>query len=364
LTEIPAPGDFQLIIETIPEQEVIYRYNFSTLYREWQTTQVAEHSKRYFNESVIMPLPKNTSTIKLRKRDKNLEFQPMLEFVYNPAEAHSLDTSKNQFPATKIYGSGSPSKRVDLVFIPEGYTIKEMEKFKQDVERFSEYLFSWKPYTEYKKTFNLWMIEAPSPESGTDIPGENLWKNTLLNSRFYTLNSERYLSVQDIPLLKDVASPVPYDHIVILVNSAKYGGGGIYNQYSITSVDHPNSETVFLHELGHGLAGLADEYSSEAAYSNYHATGMEPLEANITNLVDFERKWKDMVPEGTPIPTPDFEQYNKVVGVFEGAGYTREGLYRPYRNCSMRANLQDGFCPVCQKAIMGIIWYYTGKPVE
>jgi len=361
LTAGPDLGDFQLLVESLPLGQPIYRYQYSLLYREWQTTGEPTRRNRYFNESVIMPLPKHKALVKIQSRDTCMNFQSILEFTYNPDRVDLKEVQNNRFPARKIFDSGSPEDHVDFVFIPEGYTIDEMEKFRKDVDRFSGYLFNWKPFTKYREAFNLWLIEAPSAESGSDIPGENSWKNTLLNSRFYTFNSERYLSVQNIPLLKDIATLTPHDHVIILVNSGKYGGGGIYNQYSITSVDHPHSETVFLHELGHGFAGLADEYSSDVAYSNYYSLDQEPLQFNITSLVNFECKWQYMIKDSTPVPTPDTDEYDNTIGAFEGAGYSREGLYRPYRNCSMRVNLQDGFCPVCHKAITEMIRYYTGE---
>ena len=70
---------------------------------------------------------------------------------------------------------------------------------------------------------------------------------------------------------------VPYDHIIVLVNSKKYGGGSIYNNFTICTTDHALSEQVFIHELGHGIAGLADEYyTSEVAFTNYYHLELEP----------------------------------------------------------------------------------------
>ena len=52
--------------------------------------------------------------------------------------------------------------------------------------------------------------------------------------------------------------------------------------------------------------------------------------------------------------------YNKV-GVYEGAGYTKKGIYRPVTECRMKINEAPAFCPVCQRALERLINFYTEK---
>jgi hypothetical protein len=88
--------------------------------------------------------------------------------------------------------------------------------------------------------------------------------------------------------------------------------------------------------------------------------GVEPWEPNITALLDSTNvKWGDLIPAGTPVPTPDDSTYNGVVGCFEGAGYSAEGLYRPARDCRMFSKGLTGFCPVCRRAIERMIDFHT-----
>ena len=116
---------------------------------------------------------------------------------------------------------------------------------------------------------------------------------------------------------------------------------------------------VFIHELGHGLAGLADEYyTSDVAYQDFYNLSVEPWEPNITTMVNFKAKWADMVSESTPIPTPANPKYSNTIGAYEGGGYMSKGIYRPYINCRMHSNDADGFCPVCQRAISKVITTY------
>ncbi len=88
--------------------------------------------------------------------------------------------------------------------------------------------------------------------------------------------------------------------------------------------------------------------------------GIEPWEPNITALLDPENvKWGDMIEEGTPVPTPDDSLHTDIVGCFEGAGYSAEGLYRPYSTCRMFEKGLVDFCPVCRKAIEDMIDFHT-----
>ena len=102
------------------------------------------------------------------------------------------------------------------------------------------------------------------------------------------------------------------------MNSATYGGGGIYGLYSTVAADSVWAPYVFVHEFGHHIAGLADEYyTSDVAYLPA-ADRVEPWEPNVTALLDpAALKWKDLVTPGTPLPTPwpkdEFERYTKEI---------------------------------------------------
>jgi hypothetical protein len=260
---------------------------------------------------------------------------------------------------TKIYGGGDPHTSVDLAFIAEGYTADEMGKFREDVKRMADNLFAEAPFSDYKDRFNIWAVEAISQDSGTDIPGEKIYANTALNSGFYTFDIDRYLTTQDIKDVNDYAATVPHDNIVVLINSSRYGGGGVYNYYTGTTTGHQLSSKVFIHEFGHGFAGLADEYySSTVAYDEFYPLNVEPWEPNITTLVNFESKWKKMIGKDIPTPTPSDEKFKDVTGLFEGGGYSAKGIYRPELDCRMKSNNTKGYCSVCRNAIKEMIEFY------
>ncbi len=338
--------------------QLIYSRGFGHLYQEWQSTEEAKFTKRSFDGTLVFPYPKNNVKVELLRRDRRNNFEKIFEYTLNPNDYMIKKESRSVYQNFKVHYSGDPSNKLDIVFIPEGYSKDEMDLFRADCDSMKKYLFSYSPFDEFKSNINLWGIESPSEESGTDLPGENIWKNTIANSNFWTFRSERYLMTLDYHKVRDLAANAPYDQIYILVNTDKYGGGAVYNYYSLTSAHNKLTQKIFIHEFGHGLVGLADEYGNDPTYLDYYPKDIEPWEPNITTLVDFENKWKSLVTDGTPVPTPSDNKYEKVIGAFEGAGYADNGVYRPTYDSIMRTFNSDEFNEVCKKAIRKVMNMY------
>jgi len=348
-------GEYKIEVFDHQSNKMIYKTGFSTLFEEWQTTNEAQNIEKGFQQSIKFPYPKNIVQLKLYSRSWEGTFNEILTLQINPKD-YFINPETLSFPFEKIVDNGTPDNKVDIAFLAEGYTNEEMDKFKKDVQRFVSYLFSQPPYDKEAENFNIWLVKSASEESGTDIPGKDIYKKTVMNSNFYTFDSERYLTTDNFFKVCDIASVVPYDDICIVVNSEKYGGGGIYNHYAIFTADHPSAEKVFIHEFGHSFAGLGDEYyTSSTSYNDFFNLEIEPWQPNITTLKAFDRKWKHLIDEDTPIPTPRKKKYNQTVGAFEGGGYVSEGMYSPFIDCRMKSNAAEGFCPVCQEAIIEMI---------
>jgi hypothetical protein len=339
---------------------VIYSRTYSTLFNEWQTVAEAKATTKSFSETITFPYPKGKIKVVFYSRDRKNNLHQRFEYSIDP-ESIFISSERNlEFPSFKVHNSGDPAVKADIVIIPEGYTKEEMGQFKKDCEKFARYLFNAAPFKENKNNFNIWGVEAPSQESGTDFPGKDLWKKTILNSNFYSLGLERYLMTTDNKSVRDVAANAPYDVIYILVNSDNYGGGAIYNHYAVCINNNMHEEYIFVHEFGHLFASLADEYVEEGTvYENFYDLTVEPLDANLTTLVNFDSKWQNLVDKDTPIPTPAEDKYKDKTGAFEGGGYVAKGIYRPRQDCTMRSISVDNFCPVCKKAIQDMIDFYT-----
>jgi hypothetical protein len=233
-------------------------------------------------------------------------------------------------------------------------------------------------------------------------------KRTALGTTYDTFGTERYVLTAENRAFRDIAANAPYDVVEILLNSEKYGGGGIYGLYSTVAADNLWAPYIFVHEFGHHLAGLADEYfTSDVAYLPADADRVEPWEPNVTALLNVATlKWKDLVEPGTPLPTPwskeEYEReqkegqkrrrelratnrpeseldalfrkelerdtallgggaFSKKVGAFEGANYEAKGYYRPQADCIMFSRDQVPFCAVCRRALEQTLDTYTRR---
>jgi hypothetical protein len=353
-------GNYRFSIFDKKSDSLLFSKGFSTLFEEWQSTAEAKESDKTFYQSAIFPFPKRTIRLEIDSRQRDGNFKTIYQTEINPDNYFILNETPIQFETFEILKNGKPENKVDIVILAEGYTAFEMEKFREDVKRVTQYLFDEEPFKSEKEKFNVSAVLTPSPESGTDIPGEHIYKNTRFNSTFYTFDVSRYLTTSDMKIILDASAQVPYDQIYVLVNTERYGGGGFYNFVSVCTAGNLLTKEVFVHEFGHGFAGLGDEYyTSEVAYEDFYNLKIEPWEPNITTLVNFDSKWKSMVKESVEIPTPRTAKYENTVGVYEGGGYMSKGIYSPYIDCRMKSNAAKGFCPVCAESIKKVIRFYT-----
>ena len=353
-------GNYRFSVFDEKSDSLLFSKGFSTLFEEWQSTAEAKESDKTFYQSAIFPFPKRKIRLEIDSRQRDGNFKTIYQTEINPDNYFILNETPIQFETFEIMKNGKPENKVDIVILAEGYTALEMEKFREDAKRVTQYLFDEEPFKSEKEKFNVSAVLTPSPESGTDIPGEHIYKNTRFNSTFYTFDVSRYLTTSDMKNILDATALVPYDQIYVLVNTERYGGGGFYNFVSVCTADNSLTKEVFVHEFGHGFAGLGDEYyTSDVAYEDFYNLKIEPWEPNITTLVNFGSKWKSMVKESVEIPTPRTAKYENTVGVYEGGGYMSKGIYSPFIDCQMKSNTAKGFCPVCAESIKKVIQFYS-----
>ena len=353
-------GKYYFKVFDVKTDSLLYSRGYSTLFGEWQTTDEAKTTSRSLLETVVMPFPKNDVRVEFYSRNKKGIFEKKFEYNVD-VNSYFIKPERNlEYPAFDVHISGDPAKKIDIVILPEGYSKNELGLFINDCQKFAKLLFSFSPYTENKDKFNIRAVLAASEESGNDIPGDSIWKKTLMNTGFYTFDSERYCMTMDNKSVRDLAANAPYDQIYILVNNKKYGGGAIYNYYSVSVNSNIFASKIFVHEFGHGFAGLADEYyTSSTSYNDFYPLDVEPWEPNITTLVNFDSKWKHLLKKKTPIPTPLKKKYLNKTGVFEGGGYVAKGVYRPAYDCLMKSFKGNKFCKACTESIQNMIDFYA-----
>ncbi len=418
-------GAFYVKVFDAATNQLIFSRGFDTIFREYQTTAPAAAGiSRTFHESFLMPRPRGTFQWTLERRDRTNHLVPVFSTVIDPNAVTVVREALIPGVSTAVHHQADdPHRCVDLLLVADGYTAEEEEKFNADCRRMTEMLFRYEPYSGEKSAINVRSVFRASAESDVSKPHFGEFRSGSVGCSFFSLGSPRYLLTEDNRALRDVAAHAPYDALCILVNTATYGGGGIYNLYATNAVDNQWAEYLFIHELGHSFSGLADEYyTSSTAYDEeaFYPPGVEPLEPNITRLIGAPvPKWHDLADAGE-YPTPwgkkaydDADRaYQKKrgemnrnianarrsgaaagviaeledesarlsreaaglaedilredpnfgrVGAFEGAGYCSKGVYRPELDCIMFTKGSKPFCRVCRAAIERTIRHHTGR---
>ena len=390
----------------------IYSRGFNSIYGEWETTAEAKLMNRTFSESLRFPAVGKPARVVVKKRDAKNVFQDIWTFIIDPADkfiARGLPAlpAPAVGPLIKIHEAGDPLEKLDLLILGDGYTAAERGKFERDARRLTRILLETMPFKERQRDINVWGLSPAAAQSGISRPSQHTFRRSPIGATYDAFDSERYILTFENKAFRDIASNAPYEVVEILTNSATYGGGGIYGLYGTVAANSVWAPYVFVHEFGHHLAALADEYYTlDVAY--LPATDrVEPWEPNVTALLDpTALKWKDLVTTDTPLPTPwpkaEHEKYSTriqerrrliraedrpeaemdalfreqmahdmallgtgphagTVGAFEGANYEARGYFRPAADCIMFSRNQVPFCAVCRRAIEAIIDLYARK---
>jgi hypothetical protein len=401
-------GKYRFEVVDRTTQRPLYSRGFASIYGEWETTEEARHVHRTFHESLRFPEPVRAVQVVLKKRGADGLFREAWTVAVDPEDPRVDRTGPP--PDDNVWAvreSGPPPLKIDVVLLGDGYTEAEMDKWHRDAQRMADLLFDLSPFKERQTDFNVWAVDTPSRPSGVARPSDDVHRRSALRLTYDAFGSERYVLGFDNRRIREAAAAVPYEAMIIVVNGRKYGGGGIFNLYATTASDNAFTPYILVHEFGHHLAGLADEYyTSDVAYET-PPERPEPWEPNAT-ASGTSPKWMDLVTPGVPLPTPwpkdAFEEAQKeiqarrrtireeegpeeemealfreeqervntllnegeyagAVGAFEGAMYAPRGYYRPQANCMMFTR-RPGFCAVCRRALERVIDLYSRPAPE
>jgi hypothetical protein len=387
--------------------QVLYARGFSSIFAEWITTEEAAKINKTFHESLRFPAPASPVDVVVLKRGSKHVFSEVWRQSLDPMGMFIQKAPPARQERIVIEQNGDPARCVDILLLGDGYTAGEREKFVRDAKRLTETLFRHEPFRSRRQQFNVWGICPPAAESGIARPSTGIQRSNPIGSTYDAFGSERYVLTFDNRSMREIASWAPYEFVEILANNETYGGGGIYHLYSTVSVDNDWAEYIFVHEFGHHIAGLADEYYTSPVAYQPPAEIIEPWEPNVTALLDpAGLKWRDLIVGGTPVPTPwpkeafeeharevqqrraairrdrrpesemsalfreqrafesklltDFSHAGKV-GAFQGANYDAKAFYRPQPDCIMFTRNDVPFCAVCQRALDRVISLYAPR---
>ena len=347
LKELYLAGNGQITMTDEATGDTLFRNSFSTLFQEWQNTEEATRVDRSFENVYLLPMPSAKAVVEVKLTDNYNKVVASLRHTVDPEDILIRKIGQNPAKWKYLHQGGSPEKCIDVVIVPEGYTADQMDLFYKDAGIAVNSLFSHEPFKTMQDRFNILAVELESRDGEVSVPNQGLWTETALNSSFSTFYSDRYLTTLRLRQLHDKLAGIPYEHIIILANTDVYGGGGIFNSYTLTTAHHAQFAPVVVHEFGHSFGGLADEYFYDDQYEQYYNSETEPWEPNITTKVDFDSKWKDLMPDKA--------------GLYEGGGYMSKGVWRGSFDCRMKTNKYPDFCPVCQRSLERIIRFYTEK---
>lgn len=361
LTALPLMGDGLITVKDAETGCPMYRTSFSSLFQEWLTTDEAKTTSRSFENTFLVPMPRRKAVVEITLNDDSHIPLASMSHTVDPSDILIADRSRRTpQPHRWLHRGGDPEKAIDVAILAEGYTEAEMDSFYRHAADAVVEMLSYDPYKNHADDFNFVAVAAPSAESGVSTPRFNDWRDTAVGSNFSTFYSPRYLTTGNLKKVHDLLTNIPYEHIIILANTDEYGGGGIYNSYTLTAARNKMFRPVVVHEFGHSFGGLGDEYfyDNDILVGSY-PLDVEPWKPNLTTLVDFDSKWAKMMEPGTPVPTSPDDAEKYPVGLYEGGGYVSKGVYRPADQCRMRNNTYPTFCPVCVAALDRLIRFYT-----
>ena len=239
----------------------------------------------------------------------------------------SYYANAQQFEVDTIRMNGNTDRLINIVILGDGYTQNQLSQFANDARNATNAFFNEPPFSHYQNYFNVFAIKVPSNVSGAANDPSQLIDN-YFGSTFNYAGIERLLvPTRTSNIMNVLANNFPeYDQVIMVVNDAKYGGSG---GWIATFSTDASSIEIFLHELAHSFADLADEYWAGPQYA--------AEKTNMTQNTNLETlKWKNW-----------YGDFN--IGLYP---YSESPTwYRPHQNCKMQY-LGASFCAVCSEGLV------------
>lgn len=363
LAELPLEGRGQLTMTSHANGDTLYRTSFSSLFIEWLDTDEAATTPRAYEHTLLVPMPRQAVDITVTLTDPSRRPVASVTHPLDPADILIRRNSPTPLPHRTLHRGGDPRQAIDVAILAEGYSRDQADLFYADARETVNAIFSHEPFASHRDDFNFTAVASLADTDDVSRPNEGQWRDTPFGSHFDTFYSPRYLTSPRVFDINDALLGIPYEHIIVLVNTPRYGGGGIYNDYTLTTARNEMFRPVVVHEFGHSFGGLADEYFYDnEVYTNEYPLDIEPWEKNVTTLVDFNGKWENLINPKTKRPTPlpkEKDMPRAKTGLYEGGAYVAKGIYRAMPDCRMKTNTAPAFCPACQQALERLINFMT-----
>jgi hypothetical protein len=253
--------------------------------------------------------------------------------------------------------SGPQADKLDIVFLGDGFTERELPKYRRRVDEYAKGLLAFDPYRRYLDAFNIWRVDVISKASGITNAGTGVNVDTALQvvfdgGRMFTANSEpeRHMRelVEGFGLEPDV--------LVVIANDSHYGGG---EGGGITYVSmHRRGTQILEHEVGHTFCTapddthcLEDEYAEPGEEDSVLPDGaVAGLGPNLIGPGCKPQTWCAVL--GCSVPPGQLK-------CIEGGRLFGKGVFHSLRHkCKMEV-IKGHFCPVCARVISVILNSYS-----
>lgn len=189
------------------------------------------------------------------------------QFFSAPGNQATSDTSimKNRL-IRKVRAADSNNGYVDIAFLGDGYN-GDFAKFHSDVNNSISNLLTYEPFKSRSAQLYFHYIDS-SDNLGCTYYG-----------RCVMCDNSKVISTAN-------TYGVPYDNLYVLVNNSTYGGCA-YKGLAAGYNGSPWSPQVFVHELGHSLAWLDDEYLANNPYMDQkNCSPVTPPDPDWTGIVN------------------------------------------------------------------------------
>lgn len=314
---------------------------------------------------VMIPDLPTADLVRFEIRDEEGVYQEVGSYDLARVDGEDMGPSPVAVGSVPLHKSGASDNRLDLVLMGDGYTEAELGLWESDAALVAETLLGAEPFTSLSDFINITRVDAVSAESGVSfdcVDDDCRMKETAFGTVFAIEAVNRMLGTdyRTTPVFQleqwevaRAAATVPWDMVLLVANAEHDAGFAVH--YATVS-HHDAWEQTAVHELGHTIGLLGDEYTSDDCVRS-NSLG---LPDNITD--DPENvPWSAWVEAGTPLPTPDERDWREVVGAFSPA-YNCEDLYRPAHTCRMEDS-DEPFCPVCTELLVRRVMRFA-DPVD
>jgi IgA Peptidase M64 len=277
--------------------------------------------------------------------------------------------------------SGEPRGKFNIVIMGDGFTTNEQDIYNSKVDILAQHLFETHPFNALKCALNVYRMNIASVESGIDKPetcngastgNVNHMRRTPLDATYCSDGSTQRCVFGNEEMVRtylnnntNLALYANNVMVYVLVNDTEHGGCA-HIGLGFGSIGN-NFEYTFVHELGHAVSLLADEYDY-AKVGRYDGGEPSRVDATISSIRD-GLKWNDLVLPNTALPTKNCNTGDNnpvaqdIVGLFEGAIYYKCGVFRPQYNCKMRESTSP-FCSVCRRKVIRDLTQYLCTPLS